>query len=255
MKMMKIAALVLGAVGASSTPEDIMFPFKNPEGSKFKDGTAPLALWPSFEMHCYHFLWSSVGDPNKSSKDAISKKIRQLCVQDNESCDSLTAGIMNAVDAKMSKSRKRPYNDWCQAVFEKQGGVLSKHAEALEADETTPAPKKQQPLLKASARQPEEHDSKAEKADIKQEARERAQARAEGRVTQTALRRAIDESADANGAGFELATGIEGVAIAEKATHVAAVGSEMDSAEDSLDKALGAAKKMSKKTLHKRHRR
>lgn len=252
MKMMKIAALVMGAVGASSNPGDILFPFKNPQGSKFRDGHAPLSEWSSFQMHCYHFLWSSVGDPSKNSKDAISKKVRNLCVQDNDTCESLTAGIMNAVDAKMSKSRKRPYNDWCQAIFEKQGGVLSKHAEAIEADETTPAPKKQQPLLKASVRQPEEHDSKVERAKVEPEAQARAQAREE--ATQSALRKAIVQTASADGSSFELTTSIEGVAIAEKATNLSpAVGSEMDSAEDSLDKALGAAKKISKK--HKRHRR
>merc|ERR1719215_483282 len=181
-----------------------------------------------------------------------------LCVQDSETCDSLTAGIMNAVDAKMSKSRKRLYNDWCQAVFQNQGGVLSKHAEAIEAvskdDATTTALPKQEPLL-ASARKSDEPASRAKREVIEPKARPRAlarqEARAEAHVTQSALRKAIDESADSNGAGFEIATGIEGVAIAEKATKVQAVSSEMDSAEDSLDKALGAAKKMSKK--HRRH--
>jgi len=247
MKMMKVGAVIFCAAASSSAPGDVTFPFKNPVGSKFKDGTAPLSSWPSFEMHCYHFLWSSVGDPSKTSTDTISKNIRHLCVQDSETCDSLTAGIMNAVEAKMSKSRKRPYNDWCEAVFQKQGGNLAQHV-AMEAEKTTAELKKQQPLLKAAARQPEEHDSKAPKTVVEPEARARAEAREEGRVTQSALRRAIDES---SGSGFEIATGIEGVAIAEKATHITAVSSEMDSAEDSLDKALGAAKKMSKK--HRRH--
>jgi len=163
---------------------------------------------------------------------------------------------MNAVQAKTSKSRKRPYNDWCKAVFQKQGGDLPSHA-VIEDDVTTPAPRKQQPLLKAAAKaaakQVEEHASTSESAVITQEERARAETLPEAHFSQSALRRAIDKSA--SGSGVSIVTGIEGVAIAESASkgESIAVSSEMDSAESSLDKALAAAKKTSNKRKKHRH--
>lgn len=319
----RCALFVATCAHASPSSDTVTFPFNKPATAHYNSIEGPMSKWNVFEMECFHFLYAAVGKQKSSGE--LRDSLKALCVGNAKDCDSLTTGILSAVDAKYAKTAKRPYRDWCSSVFVAQGGVVTTEEthhthtnghhekEAVEAKamkalteadgaagtkahasnphkvarrasekkqvvekkhvvqppakvnptkkaEAPPAPKVKAPHHAPSAPKVKAtHKVEAEAAHTKAvekvvavptkhqdppkvEVPEDAAPPAHPRKS---LRQIFGETVEGSAAGLE--SGIEGLAIADKAEETHASASEMKSADDLLDGALGAAKSLGKK--------